>query len=317
MAKKLTTDEFISRSKALHGDGKYDYSECVYTNDRAKVRLRCIRHDHKFETTPSNHIHGANGCTKCAGQYKPNTTEFIEQSKTMHGELKYDYSECLYKNSNTKIKLRCIAHDYRFSVMPNNHIHRLSGCPKCTGNYRPSLADFIAESINLYGTGVYDYSNCVYINRHTAVQLRCVEHDYIFNVTPANHLYQGTGCPVCNPHGWSKKAVDWLEWVAYNENVSIQYANNGSEFKIPNTRWKADGYCKTTNTIYEFHGDDWHGNPDKHTNDINCHPFTNETAGELYTRTINREQSIRDLGYNLIVIWEREWDQIKKNLIKQ
>ena len=36
---------------------------------------------------------------------------------------------------------------------------------------------------------------------------------------------------------------------------------NGEEFKIPNTRFKADGFCKETNTIYEFHGTIFHGDP--------------------------------------------------------
>ena len=25
--------------------------------------------------------------------------------------------------------------------------------------------------------------------------------------------------------------------------------------------YKVDGYCYETNTVYEFHGDYWHGNP--------------------------------------------------------
>lgn len=45
--------------------------------------------------------------------------------------------------------------------------------------------------------------------------------------------------------------------------VNIQHGNNIGEFRIPNTKYSADGYCKETNAIYEFHGDYWHGNPNK------------------------------------------------------
>ena len=39
-----------------------------------------------------------------------------------------------------------------------------------------------------------------------------------------------------------------------------KYMNIG-EYYIPNSKYKADGYCKENNTIYEFLGDFWHGNP--------------------------------------------------------
>lgn len=40
-----------------------------------------------------------------------------------------------------------------------------------------------------------------------------------------------------------------------------------------------------------------------------CHPFDkNITAKELYDRTKERELQIIDAGYNLVTIWEQEWD---------
>ena len=44
----------------------------------------------------------------------------------------------------------------------------------------------------------------------------------------------------------------WLKWVSAKEGVTIQHARNEGEFKVGN--FKADGYCRETNTIYEFHG---------------------------------------------------------------
>jgi hypothetical protein len=86
--------------------------------------------------------------------------------------------------------------------------------------------------------------------------------------------------------------------------IYIQHALNGGEFNIPSTRYKADGYCKETNTIYEFHGDCWHGNPDVFESHEICNPFSELTAGELYHNTLIREKDIIDLGYNLEVLWE-------------
>jgi len=63
--------------------------------------------------------------------------------------------------------------------------------------------------------------------------------------------------------------------------------------------------CELTNTVYEFHGNFWHGNPSIYDrNEINS--VTKTTFGELYDKTILREQKIRDLGFNLVVKWETE-----------
>lgn len=41
----------------------------------------------------------------------------------------------------------------------------------------------------------------------------------------------------------------------------VRHVDNGSEFVIPGTRYKADGYCEDNNTIYEFNGCFYHGCP--------------------------------------------------------
>ena len=90
------------------------------------------------------------------------------------------------------------------------------------------------------------------------------------------------------------------------DNVSIQHAENQGEFKIPQTNYWADGYCKETNTIYEFLGDFWHGNPKIYDSEkINY--STGCTFGELYNKTNIREERVKSLGYNYKIVWEYEW----------
>jgi hypothetical protein len=95
-------------------------------------------------------------------------------------------------------------------------------------------------------------------------------------------------------------------------NIIIQHGKNDEEFKIPNTRFKADGYCKKTNIIYEFHGDYWHGNPNIY--EPNEETYFGKTFGELYQQTLEREQLIKNLGYNLVVMWEYDWNKINKSI---
>ena len=71
---------------------------------------------------------------------------------------------------------------------------------------------------------------------------------------------------------------------------------------------KVDGYCEKNNTIYEFHGDFWHGNPKKfEKTEINR--VTGDTMGNLYKKTLDKENIIKELGYNLIVMWEHNWKE--------
>ncbi|MGI0076360.1 MAG: DUF7487 domain-containing protein [Nitrosopumilaceae archaeon] len=110
----------------------------------------------------------------------------------------------------------------------------------------------------------------------------------------------------------SYKAILWLEFIQKQQNMFVQHAQNLGEYTIPNTRIKVDGYCKETNTIYEFYGDLYHGNPIIF--EPNYKMFIYKTAGELYQKTIERENKIKELGYNLVIIWENEWDKIAESI---
>lgn len=62
MGKTLTTADFISKARLVHGD-KYDYSSTVYTCSKNKVAIVCPTHG-VFYQLPSTHLRGS-GCPKC------------------------------------------------------------------------------------------------------------------------------------------------------------------------------------------------------------------------------------------------------------
>ena len=115
-------------------------------------------------------------------------------------------------------------------------------------------------------------------------------------------------CPTCSQNGYSQAQISWLNYIQSEEKIHIRHAENGGEFKIG--KYKLDGYCKETNTVYEFHGDFWHGNPKfyEHT-DIN--PVNKKSFGQLLKATLHREMKIRRSGYNYKCIWECEWNLMK------
>ena len=111
MPKKLTKEEFIERSRAIHGD-KYDYSLVEYRGKDIKVKIICPIHG-VFEQTPNNHMHGA-GCYKCGRDTVSKKTrytkeDFIRVANEKHNN-KYDYSLVDYVNSQCKVKIICPVH---------------------------------------------------------------------------------------------------------------------------------------------------------------------------------------------------------------
>lgn len=111
--------------------------------------------------------------------------------------------------------------------------------------------------------------------------------------------------------GYSRKAIRWLNHISKKNNIEIQHAENGGELRIELGNGKyylVDGYCKDTNTVYEFHGDVFHGNPSIFNKEDKCHPYNDMTAGELLSYTIEKENNIKKIGFKLVTIWESEWD---------
>ncbi len=111
-------------------------------------------------------------------------------------------------------------------------------------------------------------------------------------------------------YGYSYACITWLESVMETEGIYIQHMLNIGEYRFPEmSRCTADGYCAKTNTIYEFHGDYWHGNPDIYAPNV-YNKSLHKSMGELYQKTTDRENKIKELGYNLVVMWESDFNNL-------
>ena len=127
---KLTTEDFIAKAKAVHGD-KYDYSLTKYINSKTKVRIICRKHG-EFEQTPEKHLAGQ-GCEKCfrkslSLRYSMGKEIFIEKANAVHKGF-YDYAEVKYINSRLSVKIKCPLHG-AFMQAPSSHLQG-HGCPDC------------------------------------------------------------------------------------------------------------------------------------------------------------------------------------------
>ena len=90
---------------------------------------------------------------------------------------------------------------------------------------------------------------------------------------------------------------------------------SGHEHRIPGTNYKVDGYYEhdTKKIVVEFLGSYYHGDPKRFNRDEynkTCH----KNHGQLYDETMERMRKIYDLGYTVVYIWERsfnDWDDSK------
>jgi very-short-patch-repair endonuclease len=189
MLSQNKTNLFISKAIKLHGD-KYEYSKVNYVNAKTKVTIICKTHG-EFTQTPSGHLNRHN-CQKCANNIKSNTETFIEKAKQIHG-YRYIYSKVNYINANIHVIIICKEHG-EFTQIPDFHINRKCGCPKCSNNVKLDTQTFIEKAIKIHGNK-YIYSKVNYINNYTNLIIICNKHGE-FTQQPYVHLLEH-GCPSC------------------------------------------------------------------------------------------------------------------------
>ena len=148
----MDREYFIECASKIHNN-EYDYSKVEYINNRTKVCIICPEHG-EFWQTPHHHLHGF-GCSKCSGNKKLTTEEFIEKAQNIHGD-KYDYSKVEYVNNHTKICIICPEHG-EFWQTPNSHLNG-RGCPKCKIPLLEKKVEKILKNNRI--NYIHQYHNC-------------------------------------------------------------------------------------------------------------------------------------------------------------
>jgi len=106
-------------------------------------------------------------------------------------------------------------------------------------------------------------------------------------------------CPSCSIKV-SKISQKWLD------SLNILQQNREISIVIDSKRYFVDGFCPKTNTIYEFYGDFWHGNPKIYNlDDIN--KVNKKSYRDLLKNTMIREFILKSAGYKIVSIWEKDF----------
>ena len=237
-----------------------------------------------------------------------NAINFEDKACSVHG-TKFDYSGVSYNGAHTKVSILCPKHG-TFLQSPSKHVNNGHGCPKCGGTTKLTKEEFIQKARQKHGSFVdrFDYSAVNFVNMATKVTIVCKIHGP-FCMTPNKHL-GGQSCQKCKSV-FSLQAIAWLEYIADIEKVSIKHALKGGEERIviDGKGYLVDGFCVENHTIYQFHGDFYHGNPNVYKPE-KVNTKLNVTFTELFQKTMQLQDLMKSAGYRVVSIWEADWNQL-------
>lgn len=306
---------FIEKCKAKHPNENLDYSKVCYTNNRTHVII--IDHDldengveyGEFKATPSNLLKGQSHPRKRGNKISSSKSftqeDVIKRFKEVHKNENLDYSQVVYKNMHTKVKI--ISHDLRpdgteygeFWQEPCVHLkgctHPEIGVKKYSDKLRYTTETFIEKAKKIYGDK-YDYSKVNYVSSKTKVCVICNVTDKNGNkhgefFTSPDLFLMGKSCPKCGNH------LSYGEDEIYDFIVSFF----GKENVIKCDKKVLDGkeidiYIPSKKIGFEFNGIRWHSEK-----------FNKGKYYHLEKRNLAKER-----GITLIHIFEDEYLVSKK-----
>ena len=245
-----STEKFIEDAIKVHGD-KYDYSQVEYRGYQYEVNIICKKHGLFFQKAEL-HLRGFS-CIKC-GREKSSSCQshtlekFIENARKNHGD-KYDYSQTVYVNNRTKLKIICPEHG-EFWQKPNKHLSK-NGCIQCgvilSANAKYKDLNYFIEKANVVHLNKYDYSKSIYTRANKKLIIICPVHGE-FEQSPNSHC-KGSGCPVCKTSTGEREVRRYLLDNKIKFEAQKTFDNCRNIDLLP-----FDFYLSTYQTVIEFQG---------------------------------------------------------------
>lgn len=302
----MHNDDFIAKANKKFNN-KFNYIKAVYVNSNIKICIICPEHG-EFMQSPRSHLISIFGCPACAKvEYLSKCRDinkksgpvrnkglgfFIQKAKEIHGDL-FDYSKSVYIEAKCKTEIICAIHG-SFWITPHKHCSGKRGCPKCgrdkaNNSKKQPLIDFINEA-NIVHNNTYDYSQSVYINSSSNMDIICPIHGK-FRQLPANHKNKKHICPYCSASSEEQEILNFLK------NSGVEDIKLHDKTAI--TPLEIDLYIPSHKIGIEFHGLYWHG----------------ERKDKFQNYHLSKTQLANSKDIQLLQIFEHEWLH-KKNAWK-
>ena len=283
--------------------------ECYTPCSEKIVWWKCSKCGFEYEAQIANKTKSGT-CKRCIGKIIDETNRLIITNSELCKEWNYKKNDLGPENytvhGHKKVWWVCSKCDFEWEARVYRRAKEGTGCPRCAGQFVDNTNSLLTLNPGLCKEWNYE-KNELGPGSFTAhsgkvVWWKCSVCDKEWK-SIINNRSKGQGCPSC-AHRFSKKCSAWID--GFN-NPNIE---KGGGHTVEGRNFEFDGFDKTTNTIYEFYGDYWHGNPRVYDPDDKI--FYGKTFGELYEKTLKREEFLISCGYSLVTIWEDTWDKAVK-----
>lgn len=310
----MSVREFIEKAIQLHGD-KYDYSRVrQFKNQHELVLIGCNNPEHGyFLKSPANHLHIRlkQGCPECghrrgAEKIAKSWESFLEDARKVHGD-DYDYERGHYATTRSIIEIYCKECKVYFPQRVTDHLsgngHPLCNREKGVQKLKTLDTEVVVEKCREVWGNTYDYSKVKWVRDSVPLEVGCLKGHGYFLIDYYNHTGLKRGCRKCGSTRRGKQNL-WLDSIG----IPDDFEHREATLKFPDSSWVfPDGMYRKDKIVYEFWGDFWHGNPEKYNPDDYAH--NGKTFGELYDATQLKRDKYKHFGFELIEIWETDWDK--------
>lgn len=216
MTRHLTTKEFISRARIVHGD-KYDYSTTNFVGWHTKITYYCKEHDLLISQMPYAHLRG-NGCKLC-------------------GHKTQGKSDVTYSDKIKRAKRKKEKHYGDKDSMPYGSIKRKDAKELCLNKIKSIFGD--------------KYRSYAFVDGKT-ISAICSEHGLFTNKIAS--FLNGIGCPMCSEIKFKgeKSILDILN--KKNIKYEYQFVIDVSYMQGTQNTIICDFFLPNYNIIIEYNG---------------------------------------------------------------
>lgn len=227
---RIQPERYFQKVKDKYGDKVEILSEFQGKERPITICYHCEKHGDTVKVLNAKNVFNStfNPCKRCANDKRS------KSEKIGHRMSKADFYNRLIEyckaHNGTVIETEWITAKTIYHFKCDNPEHPIfkstadslyngkHWCPYCSGRM-----DAFDSKIEKIITAKNGEKIGKYINTMTPIKVKCLTHNYVWNITPCN-LQKGRWCPVCNMNISEKAVWDWF--IEHNIKVIPQYVFN-------------------------------------------------------------------------------------------
>ena len=206
-----------------------------------------------------------------------------------------------------KQKFACRECGNKWLATARDVLHCKKGCPECgrkqaSEKMRMSHAEYELRVYELYEGRLRPLDKYAGYNCRLRHECACGHIAELISTRVLKGTYTCRVCTKASSGAYSMVSQVWLAGIAsIRKYDDLVYATKGGEHIIDlnGTRMKVDGYSASTNTVFEFLGDCFHGKGRS--------AVPGKTRKELLKSTLVRFMKLNLAGYSVYYVWESDF----------